>query len=572
MLDNRIEAKETFIKDLFDSKFLFRIPEYQRQFSWEKENFEQLFQDIKESFIMEDENYFLGSIILQVRELNSDGSGSYDVVDGQQRLTTLTILLAVMRDLSNSSKAKETLQDKIYQEENEFEGTKEEVRLLVRDKDKEFFRKYVFEKGATENTPSKSNLTEPQKRIVIAIETFKSKFEEEGTLNEDLLNNMIKYILNKCILVYVKTGNFTSAFRLFSILNDRGMPLTTSDLLKSTNLGAINENIRKQYQVLWEQIEEDLGRDELDKLLAFIRTILIKGKLRKTIVDEYNEIIFNHNIIQPGEEFIQYLKQVAYIYEERILNANLDYDSEYSVLFYNLMSIMRDFIPFSDWMPVFISFALKYDSQKDLYEFLNLLERVYTINWVIGVTSSKRVIDTTKIIQVIEKSETKDDVFNNEVFNLKEFEEEVHSKVNGSLFYKMKYSKYILLRLDLSLSENSNIEKSYKGVISVEHVLPQKPKDHSQWKLLFDEIEREKATHSLGNLVLLSRKKNSSANNKDFKEKITKYYVKGITDFALTKEIMTYDKWDKMVIEKRQMEKVNTLMGIYFGKENNSNS
>ncbi|WP_297991124.1 DUF262 domain-containing protein [uncultured Anoxybacillus sp.] len=103
-----------------------------------KDNFDQLFEDIRQAFELGEENYFLGSVILQAKETNPDGSGLYDIVDGQQRLTTLTILMAVMRDLSNNSKAKATLQEKIYQEENEFEGTKEEVRLEVRDRDKTF--------------------------------------------------------------------------------------------------------------------------------------------------------------------------------------------------------------------------------------------------------------------------------------------------------------------------------------------------------------------------------------------------------------------------------------------------
>lgn len=117
---------------------------------------------------------------------------------------------------------------------------------------------------------------------MLAIEIFRSKFYRDGILNHELLKNMIKYILNNCILVYIKTGNFSSAYRLFSILNDRGVPLENSNLLKSINLGAICEEKRKHYQNIWEQIEENLGREELEKLLGFIRTILKKRETKKS--------------------------------------------------------------------------------------------------------------------------------------------------------------------------------------------------------------------------------------------------------------------------------------------------
>lgn len=566
MIDIRIEAKEILVKDLFDSKFLFRIPEYQRPFSWETENFEQLFDDINQAMESGEENYFLGSVILQIKKLNSDGSGIYDIVDGQQRLTTLTILLSVMRDLTYSKKAKETIQDKIYQEENEFEGNKEEVRIEVRDRDATFFKKYILEEEGTKKNIKKNNLTESQLKMYTAIEVFRNKLMQNGTVNQDLLNNMIKYILNNCILVYVRTSNFTSAYRLFSVLNDRGMPLSTSDLLKSSNLGAIlDKNKRKYYQNIWEQIEENLGRDELDKLLGFIRLIIIKEKAKKTIIDEYNEIIFGKDMISKGEEFIDYLKEMSDIYQTRILDATLDEDSQYKVKYYNLMSLMRDYIPFTDWMVVILSYIHKFGASDNLYFFLKNIERVYVVNWMRGVTITKRVIETSKLLHVIEKSSKEQEVFENEIFKLKQYKDDIANLIQSENFYKMKFAKYLLLRLELSMSENSNIEKVYRGIISVEHILPQNPGEKSEWKKKFTDEEREKYTNKLGNLVLLSRRKNSSANNRSFKEKLKKYFTKGITDFELTKEILKYDEWDKISIEKRQRDKTDDLIKILIG-------
>jgi uncharacterized protein with ParB-like and HNH nuclease domain len=154
MAEEKIRAAEISINDLFGDKYLFEVPDYQRPFVWEKENFEQLFDDIKaeidknreqhQNNFTNYEPYFLGSIVLYQKELRSSGYGKYEIIDGRQRLVSLAILMAVIRDLAisvNNQKAKNTMQKKIYQEENEYEGTQANARIEVKESEKTFFKK-----------------------------------------------------------------------------------------------------------------------------------------------------------------------------------------------------------------------------------------------------------------------------------------------------------------------------------------------------------------------------------------------------------------------------------------------
>ncbi|MGG2093474.1 DUF262 domain-containing HNH endonuclease family protein [Bacillus sp. S13(2024)] len=565
MIDTKIEAKEILFKDLFGSKFAFKIPGYQRQYSWEKDQLEQLFDDIKEALEFEEESYFLGSVILQVISQKSDESGVYDVVDGQQRITTLTILLAVMRDLVKNSGAKRTLQAKVYQEADPYEDKPETVRLRVRDRDYSFFKKHILEEGGTLLPINEKDLTESQERMLEAMHIFTDKFLENGQLNELLVDKMIHFILNKCMFVYVKTGTFTSAFRLFSILNDRGMPLSNADLLKSTNLGAINEGERLHYQNMWEAMEEELGREELEKLLAFIRLIFVKEKARKTIQEEYAEKVFEKNPGFKGQAFIEYLKRFADIYREKILNAEIHGQcKEIDAKYHGLLTLMRDFIPSSDWIPVFIHFAQKFPIDDEIYLFLQTLERKFVVSWIRGITPTGRVTETVKMIQVIDQAKNTQDVFEAEIFRTDEDYKVVEFNIDVQDLYKKKYAKYLLLRLDMALNENANIKKSYTGIISVEHILPQNPPKGSEWERGFTEEERKNWTHRLGNLVLLSRKKNSSANNRDFNIKLHKYFSNGITDFELTKELKEFKEWTVRDCEFRHKQLIQELMKLYF--------
>ncbi|KOF56113.1 hypothetical protein AGR56_04105 [Clostridium sp. DMHC 10] len=133
-----IIGEKISLKKLFSDEFFFIIPEYQRPYSWEKENCEQLFDDIYES--NRDNEYFLGTIILQ--ELESIGTGKkYAIIDGQQRITTLQILLACLRDCVTDAQFKSSNQCKIFQKENLADGIPEKARIEVKES---LFLKNIF--------------------------------------------------------------------------------------------------------------------------------------------------------------------------------------------------------------------------------------------------------------------------------------------------------------------------------------------------------------------------------------------------------------------------------------------
>lgn len=471
-----------------------------------------------------------------------------------------------MRDLSKNENAIKAIQSRIYQEANEYEKKPEHVRLAVREKDKQFFKKHVLEKGGTKIDENEFSLSDSQVKIKLASKIFTKKFKfDDGTLNHQLLDEMIMYVLNNTVLVYVKTSNITSAFRLFSVLNARGMDLTTSDLLKSENLSSIVESDREEFQRIWETIEDELGREDLDKLIGFIRTIFVKEKAKKATFDEFDELIFKKDPLFKGKNFINYLSSISDIYKEKVLNADLNYEKD-SVLFFNLMTLMRNYLKASDWIPVFIFFYKKFPNEENLLPFLRKLERKFVLNWIRGLSPTERIVDMNRILSVIEQMDKVNDILNNKIFDTTLVETEFESIINDTFFYGKKYCTYILLRLDLALSENSNVKKSYKNVISVEHILPQTPNSNSIWAKVFTEGERFEWTNKIGNLVLLSRKKNSSANNKSFEEKKSTYYKNGITDFELTKEISNYNEWNSQSIANRQNQYLKKLKTIWIEK------
>jgi len=123
---------------------------------------------------------------------------------------------------------------------------------------------------------------------------------------------------------------------------------------------------------------------------------------------------------------------------------------------------------------------------------------------------------------------------------------------------------YVLLRLDSVLSEETAFYDY--SIISVEHVLPQNPPNNSVWTKWFPSTEiREQYTHRLGNIVLLSRRKNSQARNYDFKQKKKKYFKSrdGISHFALTTQVLSEEEWTPDIIKSRQKKLIGNLTEIW---------
>lgn len=561
----KIEAEHEYIKDLFDGENLFEIPDFQRPFAWEKDNFEQLIDDIKDALQVNQENYadfnefepyFLGSLIRLQHEEN--GEYKYLIIDGQQRLVSLVILIAVIRDLM-SEDTRNQLQSYIYQEPKSIIDQKEQSRVEIRLKERDFFREYILEKEGTlkrnqiDRTTFKS-LTEPKKRIITAIDVFKDGFVDNDYEDNGFMKDFVKYLLKKVIMVVITTKSFESAFRLFNVVNARGMPLTNADLLKSVNLGKVPNEHREKYTNIWEDIEEEIGIEKMEMLISFIRSIEIKKKARKSVFDEFQHIIFIEKPQFQGVEFIKYLNQVKDIYLNRIVESKINtLNVEKEVHFHNLMSIMRDFLPFNDWMGAVIKFDEKFNNDDYLYEFLKNFERKIFIDWIVGMSLTERLTQIYKIIRLIEENDDKALIINDPIFHddIKKQRNKFKTSINHENFYgkgRFQMAKYVLLRIDMERNENLHKKVSFTGNITVEHVLPQKPNNY--WKKKFTDKAIQEWTNKLGNLTLLNAAKNSRASNKPFKDKVETYFQKK-SDFTITNELERVDDWNLLALKNR---------------------
>ncbi|MCC5437186.1 DUF262 domain-containing HNH endonuclease family protein [Clostridium perfringens] len=578
LFTEKVKAKEYYIKDLLSNKFLFEIPDYQRAYSWTKENLKQLVEDIWESVELNKargnkefdqyEPYFLGSIVLCSKEYKDDGCGIYDVIDGQQRLTSIIMLIAAIRDLIDNEEYKKVLSDLIYQKPNVLMGIKESIRVKARGKEEEFFKKYILTNGGTELVKDldMEELSEAKQNMVNAIEVFRdSFFNENGELLEEKLNEFIVYLLQKVVLVVITTESFTSAFRLFNVINARGLPLTDSDLLKSENLRVMNPEIRKEYTDIWESHEQDLGKEKLDQIIGFMRTMKLKNKVEESVYEEFSKKIFRNEPEYLGVNFVNHLTAVKALYDKYIIDGNLEGVSEEEKSYYkNLINIMREFLPYDDWMAAVIRFAEKFNDDKLVLEFVKVLEKRLVIDWVNGNSFADRLNRVYGILEAIEEKDSLEEIKEAPVFlyDLERTTAYFENALNDIDFYskgRMMIPKYIFVRLDMEKRANEVLD--YSDKIMIEHVLPRNAKE-AYWKDNFSADQRRNWANKFGNLVIITGAKNTRANNKPFAEKVEQYLSKK-SDFAITKEVLELSDWNMDSLKDRHESLVNRALELW---------
>lgn len=553
MNSGKIEAEKILLKNLFSNNFWFIIPSYQRPYVWQEDNVNELLDDLFYAFKNKEKNeYFLGSLVLKKRN-----DKEYEVLDGQQRLTTFTILIACLRDQINEINYKKHLQNFLYESGNPLDRIEGKSKLYteIRSEVQSFIEKYIISEEGTSKIEKKEEAKNISiKNMIIAIETIKKHLEK---YESEKLEGFARFLNSNIMFIYVSTDNTEDAYRLFTILNNRGVPLTTADILKSLNLEETPNSKKEEFAKFWEELEESYG-EKFDRFLNFIRTILIKEKARANLLEEFEQNIYKKEkcILNPGLETMEYLKRFDSYYD-LLINLN-DKDSKLSNEYKNLVAIMKIGFNSEEWIPPLLYYFHKF-KYEGLDEFIKLLDNKFMGDLINRETPTFRLESMNNILKRIQKADKnyKEIIQNQEIFNYNK--SDFKNKISNNI-YGERYCKYILLKLEYLQRENSIAHLQGYNNISVEHILPQNPKENSKWNKIFSETEKEFWTHKLANLLLISKRKNSTLSNLDFIEKKNKYLDGRIDIFHSSKIYLDQIKeWNLKTLEERQEKLIELL-------------
>jgi uncharacterized protein with ParB-like and HNH nuclease domain len=561
-----MENGQKTLLELFDGRKVFNIPKYQRAYAWETRQLNDFINDIQNQNI--NKEYFFGTILFQ--EKGREGNFEIvDIVDGQQRITTLIIFMRVLLD-----RLKELGEDVAILEETYIQYRGEyKLRTLLHDND--FFKTYILESSSLNqiNTDTIS-----QKRLLQAKDFFKYHLKLHSL---EILEHF-KFKIEKTRVLTYSVNNDAEATLIFETTNDRGKPLTSLEKIKSFLM----------YKIYLISDEPNIYLDAIQTRFSEIYRdyeALEIYKYDEDSIMRYHFIAFEEwSTSKEKNEYDYHLwtvKNKINNFTNRIIDYSLasQYIDKYSRELQESFSIIKslrqdlndqDFLCLrylqrvASFYPLLIK-AYKFDTSENkvnLRRVIRLLEiisfRVYGIRRRRNSTGKERLFKLAQKFNgdferlCIELKDIIGEYCSDREFKIKllspTFYEDTPSNEQNYLFWK--YENYIR---DAEYALSSQVGYRKYGRLSIEHIMPRNPRHHLTW---MDDHFRAKYLHSIGNLTLDTQVCNASKSNYDFEYKNAEYYKTSV--FKCQNELKKFvnpdsGEWDIISIKKREAKIVN---------------
>lgn len=571
-----IKCEKKVIREIFNMWYC--IPDYQRAYVWDTDQVRDLLDDTISAYRENKEaQYFLGSMVLKINEksVNNVSYTEYELLDGQQRITTVFLILACMRDmLTDYPQYQNSLAGFVYQAEDAILQQPERMRIIfnIRSDVRDFVNEHIKPlHGTCDSALLKEKMQ--AKDVNISIRNMANamlvahEFLEE---NKSDIIGYLSYFLNKVLMIYVATEELQDAFQLFTVLNNRGVKLSSSDILKAENLKELSAADRTSWATRWEEMETYFGED-FDKFLSHIRTILVKKKQTTTLLKEFDEFVYSNQeydrtqkkyvprtpILRRGRDTFELLYSYYHTYQEVFDTDHSVVTGDYEIT--NYLKLMETGFGADYWIAPVLDYYRKY-RRRGFVAFLKALDRKLSTDWITAATPTVRMENVNAILREIEASQDSAALLQSKTFTINKSDFE--RVINGDI-YGRSFAKYLLLKLDL-IYRGSSTPMIPQAIASIEHILPRNPSADSQWVKDFSAAEREEWTNKLGNLVLISRRKNTSQGNRDYVEKKEKYFEKNIEMFPNSIRIyQNYPEWKLSDLKKNHSDVVTELLNVY---------
>ena len=571
-----IKCEKKVIREIFNMWYC--IPDYQRAYVWDTDQVRDLLDDTISAYRENKEaQYFLGSMVLKINEKSENNVSytEYELLDGQQRITTVFLILACMRDmLTDYPQYQNSLAGFVYQAEDAILQQPERMRIIfnIRSDVRDFVNEHIKPlHGTCDSALLKDKMQ--AKDVNISIRNMANamlvahEFLEE---NKSDIIGYLSYFLNKVLMIYVATEELQDAFQLFTVLNNRGVKLSSSDILKAENLKELSAADRTSWATRWEEMETYFGED-FDKFLSHIRTILVKKKQTTTLLKEFDEFVYSNQeydrtqkkyvprtpILRRGRDTFELLYSYYHTYQEVFDTDHSVVTGDYEIT--NYLKLMETGFGADYWIAPVLDYYRKY-RRRGFVAFLKALDRKLSADWITAATPTVRMENVNAILREIEASQDSAALLQSKTFTINKSDFE--RVINGDI-YGRSFAKYLLLKLDL-IYRGSSTPMIPQAIASIEHILPRNPSADSQWVKDFSAAEREEWTNKLGNLVLISRRKNTAQGNRDYVEKKEKYFEKNIEMFPNSIRIyQNYPEWKLSDLKKNHSDVVTELLNVY---------
>ncbi|GAA8238573.1 DUF262 domain-containing protein [Helicobacter pylori] len=579
-MTNEVKGIDRPLKDILATALVsyYQIPDYQRPYQWTEKNCEKLLDDLFSSYeYYKGGGYFCGSLVLIVINTDSETNAeTYDIVDGQQRLSTFILLakvLATLYDKDLNPTSRELLEKSL----GDIDGEKRErlhfnaMGLNAKD-DFVYALEHFNDSQASKNKNNKNNYL----KNAVCLKNYLKEKEIKD------INDFIKWLYFKVVFIKTTCPNVSMALRIFSVLNARGLPLHAIDVFKVELLKKLaNKKDQEEFVSRWSALHQKCSGNELkfpkrkenkreknpaeilfSWYLTYLNPVTSGKSMEERLADQFEKL---------DKTPLEYLKGVEDFYNAYCKVSEMQ-DRHAHLLSY----LASDF-----WRVILCTSILHHYSDQDIEALKELLVKFYYQNWVAEQKEPKKQTNCN-IIKALKEKQSVEHIVSiireyldgNKI--MKTFNESLRDNLDKKLSTKNSWVKPILILVEYFMSDDDCPKRIQMDEnLHIEHILPKKPNLSSQWAKDFNnEEERKLYTHSLANLTLLGGEKNTTASNRDFKDK-KKIYMgeeirlnkkrtfKMMTCYNITKDIAyRYTEWTPKSLEKRKEELIKIIESV----------
>jgi hypothetical protein len=549
------------IGELLANPFCVEAPCYQRSFSWEEPEAAKLLEDITSVPGLDagasGAAYFLGAMLFierdrppasRLKAWQRASVRTLEVVDGLQRLTTLTILLCALRDLDA-----ERTDPRVHTAIGTGSGPNARPRLSIGEPDEAFFLKYVRAPGATRLEPEHGDLSPARQRTLDVRDHLVTALSAYDAADR---RKLADFLLDRCCVVQMVATDIDQAHRLFEVLNARGKPLARNDILKAELLGGVPEGARAAVKATWDAAALCAGAD-FEQLFSHIRAMyrLPDGKvisdIREIAAETGGAQAFVQRVLEPSAAAFDGIRSARHA------------GSPHSAAVCRFLRYLG-WHSFSDWIPpAMLRWLAKGDDVEGLARFLAKLDRLAFAVRILGIGGSKRARRFGAVVTAIREGRDLDpadsplELTRQELRTIQHNLRDLHER-------NAPAAKHLLMRLTEQKAGGAAFVLP-PSEVTVEHVLPRKVGAQSQWRQWYpDPSERERSMESLGNLVLVTKAQNDRAGNQELARKLEVYFnTPGAPIPAINEDLRGRTQWLAADIGAREVELMRLIEELW---------
>jgi len=546
-IDFEIDGIGHFISDNY-----LKVPIYQRPYAWIEDNVKALFQDIKDSY---PEEYFIGTIVV------TNKGDYFEIIDGQQRLATITIFYSVVRNFLLSLKDDKgaSIIEGAYLFKQDLRTRDSQSKLELGANDNEYFKNFIVNRqSGLPNIKNKDSHNRIEQAYNIAYRVAENEYASSSNQFARLYD-LIDFLKHKVKIIVVKVSDEANAFTIFETLNDRGLSLSQADLIKNYLFNKAGNRLIEA-QEKWARFTGaiEAAADE-NEILQFIRYHWSSkyGLTReKDLFKNIKSKTINLN------QTITYLSELesdvpSYI---ALLNPNHSFWNDYTSNSKEHIKTLLELQLYQN-RPLLLA-LLKRFSISDIEKAFKLIVAWSVRNLVTGSTGAgtleKEFSNQAKLIIDGEVKTLLE--FKNSIIKLVPTDDEFKNQFKIATISKNYIARYYLSEIEKIYHATKEQETSKNTeIVNLEHILPEKPDFQGDWKD-FDEEQHKTYYKRIGNLTLLDKKMNSSQKSASF---VVKKDIYKQSEILITSSLSDYNNWTISNIEKRQEDFAKKAVEIW---------